>query len=102
VALDEAAKSSPLFGIDYVITALAPPGYVPDKIFFGFPESIKRISSVYLSTSKETVQTYLMWRVVDDLVLNVVAAEMEPLQNLKVSLVDLVSRWIPPPLDHVG
>ena len=63
---------------------------MPDKILFGLPDAIKRISSIYLSTSKETIQTYLMWRVVDDLVLSVVAPGMEPLQKLKLSLVDLV------------
>jgi len=70
---------------------LAPPGYAPDKILFGLPDAIKKISSIYLSTSRETVQTYLMWRVADDLVLSVVAPEMEPLQKFKLSLVDLVS-----------
>jgi len=78
ISLNETAKLAPPFGLDYIITKMSPPSYSPDRTLTAFPDVITNISKVVMSTSKETLQTYFMWGIVDYFASTVRAAEIEP------------------------
>jgi endothelin-converting enzyme len=86
MSLNATAALAPILGLDYTIKNLAPSGYPLDKMITSFPDHIKEISDVILSTSKETLQTFLIWSAIGSFVTSVLAPEVEPLRQLQNSL----------------
>ncbi len=82
MSLADTAKLAPVLGIDYVVKNLAPSTYSHDRMITSFPSAIQNISSIVLATSKETLQTYFMWKAINELVPTVRAPEIEPLRIL--------------------
>jgi endothelin-converting enzyme len=92
MSLAETAKVAPVLGLDYVIGNLSPSNFSNARMITAFPDHIKAISEVLVGTSKETLQTYFMWRVIGQFVNTVLAPEVEPLRQLFNKMAGKVSR----------
>jgi endothelin-converting enzyme len=83
MSLSDASKLAPVIGVDSIIKGLSPAGYSNDRVMASFLPNIQAISKALLSTSKETIQTYLMWRVIDQFSDNVYMPESATLRKLR-------------------
>ena len=62
--LDETRALLPQLSIPFIISSLAPSDYKADRIIVGSPSYLKSVSSILHSTTKETLQAYLVWKTV--------------------------------------
>ena len=64
MTLDETRALIPQLSVQYIIAALAPPGFVPDRIIVGSPSYLKALSRILKDTNTETIQAYFVWKAV--------------------------------------
>lgn len=62
--LDETKAFLPQLSIPFIISSLAPSDYKADRIIVGSPSYLKSVSTILRSTTKETLQAYLVWKTV--------------------------------------
>jgi len=61
--LEETEAYNPAISVKQVLHTFAS-GYVPAKIIVGSPEYLKALSKILKSSSRETIKTFLVWKVV--------------------------------------
>ncbi|KAI1107291.1 endothelin-converting enzyme 1 [Jackrogersella minutella] len=79
VKLDDAGKIGPAIGLNSVIKALVPENYRADTLLLAFPEFLANVSAIVSSTSKSTVQSYLIWQLVNAYSDYVEGPEVQPI-----------------------
>ncbi|KAL8367338.1 hypothetical protein RB595_009031 [Gaeumannomyces hyphopodioides] len=80
MSLEETDKLAPSLGMKHVISTLSPPDFKNDRLLTSFPEFIPKVEAIVNTTSKETIQAYLSWNVVNQFYRYVTAPEIEPLR----------------------
>ena len=78
MSLNDTTKLAPVLGLDYVLKELSPKNVSNDRLITSFPNVIKSMSDILLSTSKETIQSYYIWRVLYWFYPRVRAQEIDP------------------------
>ncbi|KAK6955600.1 hypothetical protein Daesc_003242 [Daldinia eschscholtzii] len=102
VKVDETGKIGPAIGLDSIVKALAPENYTADNMLLAFPEFLGNVSEILSKTSKSTVQSYLVWQLVDQYSSYVEGPEVQPIDpdtkterwKKCVSYVDSTLGWI--------
>ncbi|KAI1460816.1 endothelin-converting enzyme 1 [Annulohypoxylon moriforme] len=79
VQLADAAKIGPAIGLDSIVKALVPENYTADSLLLAFPEFLSNVSQIISNTSKSTVQSYLVWKLVDIYSSYVEGSEVQPI-----------------------
>ncbi|OTB04317.1 hypothetical protein M426DRAFT_320912 [Hypoxylon sp. CI-4A] len=74
----DARKIGPAIGLDSVIRGLVPGDYTLDSLLLSFPEFLGNVSEILSNTSKSTIQSYLVWQLVDTYSSYVEAPEIQP------------------------
>ena len=77
--LAEAQTSLPEISLEYLISNLAPSGCKVDKLIVGFPSYLNSTSHLLKTTKLETIQAYLVWKIVQNYVNAVEDPALKPL-----------------------
>lgn len=62
MSFNQTAALVPEIGLDYVLRELVPANYSIDRMLTTFPNTIKRLSQVLRSTTKQTMQAFFVWQ----------------------------------------
>ena len=84
--LDEARALLPQLSIPFIISSLASSDYKADRIIVGSPSYLKSVSSILHSTTKETLQAYLVWKTVQAWATKVEHEALKPLTRFNNEL----------------
>lgn len=84
--LDETKALLPQLSIPFIISSLAPSDYKADRIIVGSPSYLKSVSSILHSTTKETLQAYLVWKTVQAWASKVEHEALKPLTRFNNEL----------------
>ncbi|KAI1447479.1 endothelin-converting enzyme 1 [Annulohypoxylon stygium] len=79
VKLADTAKLGPAIGLDAVVRALVPENYTADTLLLAFPEFLSNVSQIISDTSKSTIQSYLVWKLVNAYSSYVEGPEVQPI-----------------------
>ncbi|KAI1135264.1 endothelin-converting enzyme 1 [Hypoxylon sp. FL0543] len=79
VKLADAGKIGPAIGLDSVVKGLVPQNYTADSLLLAFPEFLGNVSEIISNTSKATVQSYLVWQLVNEYSTYVEGPEVQPI-----------------------
>ncbi|KAL8675897.1 MAG: hypothetical protein Q9186_007520 [Xanthomendoza sp. 1 TL-2023] len=63
-SLDEVRALLPQVSLPYLLSILAPPGFVPGKIIVGSPSYLEALSQQLENATYETLRAYLVWKTV--------------------------------------
>ncbi|KAL8698497.1 MAG: hypothetical protein Q9224_001823 [Gallowayella concinna] len=63
-SLDEVRTLLPQVSLPYLLSILAPPGFVPGKIIVGSPSYLEALSQQLENATYETLRAYLVWKTV--------------------------------------
>ncbi|KAI1761697.1 endothelin-converting enzyme 1 [Hypoxylon sp. FL1150] len=86
VNIADVGKIGPAIGLDSVIQALVPENYTADTMLLAFPEFLGNVSEVVSQASKSTVQSYLIWQLINVYSSYVEAPETHPIDRFSNSL----------------
>jgi endothelin-converting enzyme len=78
MTLKDTAALVPILGLDHVLTSLAPSDYKMDKLITSFPDFFRNVSDILGGTTKETIQAFLSWKVIQNTASYVQAPEVKP------------------------
>lgn len=84
--LDETKALLPQLSIPFIISSLAPSEYKADRIIVGSPSYLKSVSTILHSTTKETLQAYLVWKTVQAWASKVEHEALKPLTRFNNGL----------------
>ncbi|KAI0378465.1 endothelin-converting enzyme 1 [Hypomontagnella monticulosa] len=86
VKVDEVGKIGPAIGLDSVVKGLVPENYTADSMLLAFPEFLGNVSDIVSKASKSTVQSYLIWQLVNAYSDYVEAPEIQPITRFTNTL----------------
>jgi predicted metalloendopeptidase len=78
MSLKEADKLTPQIHLSSIINSLAPLDVKTDRLIVMSPSYMKNLSSILSSSSKEVLQTYFIWKVVQAYSSVIEANELKP------------------------
>ncbi|KAK1772594.1 zincin [Phialemonium atrogriseum] len=78
MSLKDAAALAPILGLEHVLTSLAPSNYTLDKLIASFPDYFRNVSDILAANSKDTIQAFLSWKVIQYTASSVIAPEVKP------------------------
>ena len=81
-SLEETGALIPQISIRYLISKRTS-DVVPDKIIVGSPLYLKALSKILSSTSKETIQAYLVWKTVQTYARHIEDEAIKPLKRFE-------------------
>ncbi|KAI0025704.1 endothelin-converting enzyme 1 [Xylariomycetidae sp. FL0641] len=81
VKASNAGKIAPAIGLDSVVKALSPENYTVDTMLLAFPEFLGNLSNILTQTSKSTIQSYLLWQLINSYSSYVEGPEVEPIDR---------------------
>ncbi|KAI0853671.1 endothelin-converting enzyme 1 [Daldinia vernicosa] len=86
VKVADTGKIGPAIGLDSIVKALAPQNYTADTMLLAFPEFLGNVSDILSKTSKSTVQSYLVWQLVNQYSSYVEGPEVQPIVRFSNTL----------------
>lgn len=92
MSLKEADSLSPQIHLSTIISSLTPSDYKTDRLIIASPTYMTNLSDVLSSTSKEVLQTYFMWKVIQAYASKIDADELKPYSQFVNELQGKVSR----------
>lgn len=94
MSLKGADSLTPQIQLANIINKLAPSDYTTDRLIVASPSYMKNLSQILSSTSRETLQTYFIWKVVQAFASEIEADEIKPYTRFSNKLQGKVSRLI--------
>ncbi|KAL4775321.1 hypothetical protein BDW60DRAFT_179895 [Aspergillus nidulans var. acristatus] len=80
-SIEETESLLPQILISDIISDLAPSDYETDRLIVGSPSYMKSLSKILAETSRETVQLFFKWKIIQAYSEHVESAEIEPLRE---------------------
>lgn len=78
MSLKDADSLTPEIQLASLIKILAPSDYTTDRLIVASPTYMKNLTQILSSTSRETLQTYFIWKVVQAFASEIEADEIKP------------------------
>lgn len=78
MSLKEADSLAPQLHLSTIISSLTPSDYKTDRLIVLSPSYMGNLSDILSSTSKEVLQTYFMWKVIQAYASEIEADELKP------------------------
>ena len=78
MSLKEANSLTPQIQLTKIIKKLAPSDYTTDRLIIGSPSYMKNLTDILSKTSRETLQTYFIWKVTQAFASEIEADEIKP------------------------
>jgi endothelin-converting enzyme len=94
MSLKGADSLTPQVQLANIINKLAPSDYTTDRLIVASPSYMKNLTQILSSTSRETLQTYFIWKVVQAFASEIEADEIKPYTRFSNKLQGKVSRLI--------
>lgn len=92
MSLKDADSLTPQVHISTIINSLTPSDYKTDRLIIASPTYMTNLSDILSSTSKEVLQTYFMWKVIQAYASKIDADELKPYSQFVNELQGKVSR----------
>jgi endothelin-converting enzyme len=54
----------PILDLPNLVRKITPEGYSEERVKLAFPDNIQEFNKIFMATSKETLQTYFLWKVI--------------------------------------
>ncbi|KAI1471624.1 endothelin-converting enzyme 1 [Daldinia caldariorum] len=86
VNIDDVGKIAPAIGLDSIVKSLAPHNYTTNSMLLAFPEFLGKVSDILSKTSKSTVQSYLIWQLINQYSSYVEGPEVQPILRFSNTL----------------
>ncbi|KAI0096493.1 endothelin-converting enzyme 1 [Daldinia grandis] len=86
VKVADTGKIGPAIRLDSIVKALAPQDYTADTMLLAFPEFLGNVSDILSKTSKSTIQSYLVWQLVNQYSSYVEGPEVQPIVRFSNTL----------------
>ncbi|XXG97102.1 hypothetical protein Hte_003397 [Hypoxylon texense] len=86
VKIADVGKIGPAIGLDSVVKAVVPENYTAESMLLAFPEFLGNVSEIVSQTSKSTVQSYLIWHLIDMYSSYVEGPEVQPINRFSNTL----------------
>lgn len=84
--LENTEKLLPEISISSIISALAPSGYKTERVIVGSPSYMESLSSILGETSRETVQLFFKWKLIQSFANNIEDPKIRPLREFNNKL----------------
>ena len=84
--LDQIKDLLPQLSMQYLISALAPAEFKPEKLIVGSPSYLKALSEILRETSAEALQAYFVWKTVQAYAYRVEDDALKPLKRFNNEL----------------
>lgn len=94
MSLKDTAALAPILGLDHVLTSLAPANYTLNKLSTSFPDFFRNVSDILSASSKDTVQAFFSWKVIQATAGSVIAPEVKPLTRFMNQLTGKVCAFL--------
>src|SRR5882757_4347578 len=94
MSLKGADSLTPQIQLANILNKLAPSDYTTDRLIVASPSYMKNLTQILSSTSRETLQTYFIWKVVQAFASEIEADEIKPYTRFSNKLQGKVSRSI--------
>jgi len=91
MSLKDANSLTPQIQLANILNKLAPSDYITDRLIIASPTYMKNLTQIISSTSRETLQTYLIWKVVQAFASEIEADEIKPYTRFSNKLQGKVS-----------
>lgn len=91
MSLADADSLAPQIHLAKIITGLAPADFKPSRIIVMTPQYIEDLTSILNNTSKEVLQTYLRWKVIQAFSSDIEADAIKPYRQFANELQGKVS-----------
>jgi endothelin-converting enzyme len=91
MSLKDASSLTPQIQLSSIINKLAPSDYTPDRLIIASPSYMKNLTKILSNTSRETLQTYFIWKVVQAFASEIEADEIKPYTRFSNKLQGKVS-----------
>lgn len=78
MTVKDTAALIPVLDIEHFLSALVPSNYTLDKMITQFPDYFANVSDIITSTSKDTFQGFLSWKIIQATATLVEAPELTP------------------------
>ncbi|KAI1344016.1 endothelin-converting enzyme 1 [Xylariaceae sp. FL0016] len=79
IKIADAGKIAPAIELDAVIKSMIPSDYSADTMLLAFPEFLGNVSEIISKTPKSTVQSYMIWQLINAYYSYIEAAEVQPI-----------------------
>lgn len=86
MSLKEADELTPQIHLAGIITALSPSDVKTDRIIVASPDYMRNLSSILSGVSREVVQTYFIWKVIQSYASVIEADELKPYSRFRNEL----------------
>ena len=96
MSLKSADSLTPQIQLANIINKLAPSDYTTDRLIVASPSYMNNLTQILSSTSRETLQTYFIWKVVQAFASEIEADEIKPYTRFSNKLQGKVSNSILP------
>ncbi|ODM22075.1 hypothetical protein SI65_02921 [Aspergillus cristatus] len=84
--IKETESLLPEISLSDIISALAPSGYKNDRLIVGSPSYIESLSSILSETSRETVQLFFKWKIIQSFADSIEDPKIRPLREFNNKL----------------
>lgn len=84
--LEETEKLLPEISFSSIISALAPSGYKTERVIVGSPPYLKSLSRIMGETSRETVQLFFKWKLIQSFANDIEDPKIRPLREFNNKL----------------
>jgi len=81
MSLDEANQLIPQLQLSKVLAGLTPSDYKPDRLIIASPDYMTTLKDLLASTSKEALQTYFLWKVIQSFASEIESDAVKPYQR---------------------
>lgn len=78
MSLKDTSALVPILDIEHILTSLVPSNYTLDRVITQFPEFFANVSDILETTSKDAIQGFLSWKVIQATASLVDAPEVKP------------------------
>jgi len=92
MTLNDADKLTPQIHLSTIINSLAPSDVSMDRIIVASPSYMTNLTTILSETSKEVLQTYFIWKVVQSYASVIEADELKPYERFTNELQGKVRR----------
>ncbi|KAL4945432.1 hypothetical protein BDV06DRAFT_230836 [Aspergillus oleicola] len=80
-SIEETKSLLPQISLSDIISALAPSDYETDRLIIGSPSYMEGLSKLLKQTTRETVQHFFKWKIIQRYADNIESAKIEPLRE---------------------
>ncbi|KAL4897215.1 hypothetical protein BDV59DRAFT_190968 [Aspergillus ambiguus] len=80
-SIEETRSMLPQFDVSKIISALAPPDFKTERLILGSPSYMKSLSTILSETSRETLQLFFKWKIIQEYAPYIEDTKIQPIRE---------------------